>query len=283
MSRGPRPPVMLAPTRCTTLELKDLADTQEFDVNAEIGAVYGIEYTNDGYYKRVEVTEGKKHPKLEQLRNVEADITDDFEYKLVRKENKWHLFPVIDWEIKLEFISPYTFFGSEQTFRKAFNFGPLHVSLIAAGQSRREIEIKPFKKRQYLLHRKDSVIKKAVTKLQFLPKMPLADQFTMVFDISILKDVPVNGVVGVSDILMKGVQIAWQNLDVESLRAVVIIQNNGSELRTVSSSEKVNVTLNPSNLTELLDIDITHLDLIGFYYTESVLSAEILNRITNSI
>jgi hypothetical protein len=113
--------------------------------------------------------------------------------------------------------------------------------------------------------------------------MPLADQFTMKFDISILKDVPVDGVMGVSDILMKGVNIAWQNLVAESLRVAIIIQNNGNEIRTVTSSEKANLTVNPSNLTELIDIDITHLDLIGFYYTESVLSAEILNMITNSI
>ena len=69
MSRGPAEEY---PTRCTTIELKDLADTDEFDLNAEIGAIYGFEYTDEGFYKRREIDD-KKIPKLEQLRNVEAE------------------------------------------------------------------------------------------------------------------------------------------------------------------------------------------------------------------
>ena len=87
MSWGPEEPVLLAPTRCITTELKDLADTQDFDLNGEPGAMYGFEYTDDGYYKRREI-EDKKTPKLEQLRNVNIDAYGNFEYRLFKNNNK---------------------------------------------------------------------------------------------------------------------------------------------------------------------------------------------------
>lgn len=283
MSRGPDQPVMLAPIQCITVELKDLADTQDFDLNGEIGALYGFEYTDDGYYKRSEISD-PKNPKLEQLRNVVADNIDNFEYKLVRtpSDNKWHLIPIIDWIIKFEFLSPYVYFSrSERTFRKALNSGPLHVSLVPMGTSRREIEINAFKNRQYLLHRKDSVTKNATTKIQFIPEMPLPDTFTMIFDISVrAQDPSPSGAVGVSDNLMRGITIAWQNLDVEALRITVAIQNNGREIKSISSSDQVLINVNTQQLTELSYINLTHLDLIGFYYTDNVLSEDILQMVT---
>ena len=105
MSRGP---VILAPKTCSTIELKDLGDVQDFEKNAEIGEVYAFEYIDEGYYKRKALGDGKKprNPKLEQLRNVEADGEDDLTYKITYKEGKWFFKPDIDWQIKFEFISP---------------------------------------------------------------------------------------------------------------------------------------------------------------------------------
>ena len=276
MSRGPS---MLAPVRCLTLELKDLADTQDFDLNGEIGAFYGFEYTADGYYKRKEI-EDKKIPKLEQLRNIEASIIDNFEYKLVRKDNKWILTPLIGWKIKFEFISPYTYFDNQRNFRKAFNAGPIHISLIPENNSRREIEIKIYKKIQYMLHRKDSVTKEAVTRLQFMPQMPLTSEFTLIFDISIHRDDNPDDGVGISDKLAEGISISWVNLDVEALRIIVVIQKSGDEIKAISSTDKVILNVTPENLKELTYINITNLDLIGFYYTENVLSEDILSSLT---
>ena len=90
MSRGPNQPVLRDPIRCITLELKDLADTEDFDSKGEIGQLYGFEYTDDGYYKRAEVTE-KKIPKLEQLRNVEVPVDGFHEYKIVKKQDSEHI------------------------------------------------------------------------------------------------------------------------------------------------------------------------------------------------
>lgn len=282
MSRGPDQPVMLDPVRCATLELKDLADTEDFDLNGEIGALYGFEYTNNGYYKRAEISD-KKVPKLEQLRNVVADNVGQFEYKVVKKrDNKWHLIPFIDWEIKFEFLSPFTFFDNNKYFRKSFNSGPLHVSLIPQNNSRREIAIKPYKKRQYILHRKKTVTKDAATQLEFIPKMALADEFTMIFELSVRADNPDSLPVGVSDNLMKGILISWQNLDVESVRCTIVIQNRGEEIKAVSTSDKVILSVDPDNLKELTYINVTNLDLIGFYYTESILSDDLLKMIASA-
>ena len=279
MSRGPDQPVLLEPVRCTTLELKDLADTEDFDLNGEIGQLYGFEYTDDGYYKRAEITD-KKVPKLEQLRNVVGENVGQLEYKIVKKkDNKWHLIPFVDWEIKFEFISPFTFFDSNKNFRKAFNSGPLHVSLVPQKNSRREIEIKPFNKRQYLLHKKKSVIKDGATQLEFIPNIPLPDEFTMIFELSVRKDDP-GPPVGVSDVMIKGILISWQNLNVESLRCTVVIQNSGEEIKVLSSSDKVILSVNPKNLTELSFINITNLDLIAFYFIEDVLSDGALEMLT---
>ena len=278
MSRGPEQPNLRAPTRCITVELKDLADTQDFDLNGEVEAVYGFEYTEEGHYKRAEIQD-KKNPKLESLRNVEADLIENFEYKLVRVDTKWNLTPIIDWPIKYEFLSPYVYFDQQKTFRKALNSGPTHVSLVPMSTSRGEIEIKKFDKK-YLLHRKESVVKNATTKLQFMPQTPLPAQFTILLDISIQKDTEEGGVAGVSDNLMRGVSIAWQGLEVEALRMTVVIQNDGQTTKATSSSDKAILNVTPAHVTELTFINLTHLDLIGFYYTDKVLSEDILQMIT---
>ena len=272
MSRGP-----VIPTRCTTIELKDLADVEDFELNGEVGAFYGFEYTEEGLYKRAEVvTEERKILRLEQLRNVEVQHIENYEYKLIRIDNKWHLIPHIDWEIQFEFLSPYTYFDRLFQFRKAINNGPLHVSLVPASTSRKEIEIKPFKKNKYLLHRKDSITKASVTRLQFVPKFPISKNFTMIFDISIRAKPG-----SVSDVLLPGLNISWRNLDTETLRILIAIQKETDDIKAIASSDKIHLSVNSDSLTELSYINLTNLDLIGFYFIEKVLSEEILQQITN--
>ena len=264
MSRGP---VILAPKTCQTIELKDLGDVQDFEKNAEIGEVYAFEYTDEGYYKRKALEDGKKprNPKLEQLRNVEAEGEDNLTYKVTYKDGKWFFNPVIDWQIKFEFISPYTFYAPDKTFRKAINSGPLLISLAYETASRGELELLPFNKTQYLLHRKDSVTKPSTTKLQFVPNFTLPDQYTMIIDISVKLDRATFG-------LMRGIDINWKDLDVESLRAAVMIQNSGDNVQATVSSDKVNLSITPDQLTELVSINLQYVDLIAFYYTDAVLS-----------
>jgi len=271
MSRGP---VLLAPTRCTATELKDLADTVDFDQNGEVGETYGFQYTEDGFYKRVEVSEDRKIPRLEQLRNVLGEnFYDNIEYKLKRKDNKWSLIPSIDWEVKFEFLSPYTLFANNRNFRKSLNEGPMLVSLIPDDNSRREIEIKQFNKKQYLIHRKESVTKNAVTKVNFLPKIPVSNEFTMILDISVRSNVK-----SISDVLMRGVKISWRDLTEETLRISVAIQSDSREIKSFVSSD--NVVLTVTQIDELEFINLTHLDLIGFYFTDRVLPEDLLTSLT---
>ena len=102
----------------------------------------------------------------------------------------------------------------------------------------------------------------------------------MIFDISIHKDKNPDDGIGISDILMKGISISWQGLDVETLRISVVIQSDNRQIKSFVSSDKVTVNVDQNNLTKLEYIDLTHLDLIGFYCTDHVLPEEFLNSLT---
>ena len=262
MSRGPSQDS--TPVRCTTIELKDLADTDEFDLNAEIGAIYGFEYTDSGIYKRREIDD-KKVSKLEQLRNVTAEILGNYEYKIRRVDKNWELSPIIEWDIKFEFISPYTLFDVENKFRKSINSGPLHTSLVP--ESRGIIEVKPFKK-QYSLHQ----IGEGDGGLVFVPEGQFADTFTLVLDISINDDSLNNE--GKSKVVMDGLQINWTTL--EKQMVTIVVQKTKDNLRGVSSNDKVDVSLLPSRLTKLKSINIDHFDLIGLHYIQTDLPDKVL-------
>lgn len=271
MSRGP---VLLQPVSCSSLELKDLADLHDFELKAEIGATFGFEYLDTGLYKRKEI-DVKKTPKLEHLRNVDIDVLENYYYKLLRENNKWFFIPVIDWEIQFVFQSPRTF-HSKRTFRKTLNSGPTLISLVPGNNSRNEIEIEQYEK-SYLLRRKDSVTKESVTDIHFIPQMKTHETFTMVFEL-IVKE-RLSPVVGVSGKIMEGITVSWQRLDQDSLRVIIFVQKTHDGYQATSTNNKV--TVSPDKITQLMYINITHLDLIAFYYTEKVLSSDVLRKIFN--
>ena len=270
MSRGP---VLNQPVSCSSLELKDLADVEDFELIAEVGVTYGFEFSNS-VYKRKEI-EANQPRKLEQLRNVEADLIENHEYKLLREGNQWLLIPVHHWEIKFTFESPCTYFFKNKTFRKSFNTGPTLVTFGPGNNSKGEIEVLPHNK-TYFLHRKDSVTKDAITDIQFIPQQPLHKTFTMVFELFAKERS--GPVVGVSMALMQGIRLVWDRLDQDTLRVNIIIQKTPDGIGGGSTSDKVTVSVNEQQLTNLSTINITHVDLIGFYYSEEALSQEFLQK-----
>ncbi len=265
MSHGPR-----TPSRCTTIELKDLADTLEFENNGEIGTVYGFEFTDTGFYKRREIDD-KQLPKLEQLKNVTAEIDpSDYEYKITKVQKKWHFTPIIEWDIKFEFISPYTLFDSERRFRKALNVGPLHVSLIP--NTGGAIDVKPYK-RQYLLSGQED------SSLMFIPEIPFDDLYTLLLKLSVKDGSLSNG--GAKQTLMDGIELKWDTIEKEDQIVHVVIQKDANNTRGVTSLENVELTFKPNEVVGLKSINITHFDLIALYYVKTVLPQKIMKNLGN--
>ena len=282
MSSGP---TIVHPVTCSTIELKDLADTIDFESNAEVGAVYALEFTDTGHYKRKEIDDEHKprFPKLGQIRDVDLPdpVVDDIDYRLKHQNKKWVLSPVmdeIDWEMKFEFLSPYTLMGKENTFRKSLNAGPLIVSLVPAGNSRGEVAVKPFQKNNYLIHRKQSVNKKADTIIDFVPKLPVGQNATMLFHIVVRKMED-----STNTVLMRGINLSWRALDVEEVKVLIAIQKDSDTIRKQTSNQNVIVSVNSSNLTEIRSINLTYLDLIAFYYTDKLLSDEQIQSFTQAL
>ena len=282
MSSGP---TIVYPVTCSTIELKDLADTIDFESNAEVGAVYAFEFTDTGHYKRKETDDEQKprFPKLGQIRdvNVPDPIVDDTDYMWKHQNKKWVLSPVmkkIDWEIKFEFVSPYTLVGKDDTFRKSINAGPLIVGLVPAGNSRKEVAVKPFNKNNYLIHRKQSVTKDADTIVNFIPKLPIGQYATMIFDIVVRKREEATNTV-----LMRGINLNWRPLDVEEVRVFIAVQKDSNTIRKQTSNQNVVVNASIHNLTEIRSINLTYLDLIAFYYTDKLLSDEQLQSLAETL
>ena len=105
-------PEIKTPKICQTIELKDLADIQDFEDDGAVGATYGFELTSNGYYKRREIELKASLPKLEQLKNVDAkSATTDADYFLKKEGREWKITEFIKdipWLLKFVFISPYT-------------------------------------------------------------------------------------------------------------------------------------------------------------------------------
>ena len=74
MASNSGPEFIKIPSKCPTIELKDLADCLDFDNGGEVGVIYGLEVTEDGMHKRKEVDTEEKpiHPKFYQLLDVNA-------------------------------------------------------------------------------------------------------------------------------------------------------------------------------------------------------------------
>ena len=272
---GSRGPEIKVPVNCTTIELKDLADVIDFDDRGEVGEIYGFEFTDNGLYKRKEIDVKIKNPKFSQLRDVHFDDPrENINYFLKYDNKKWTLVPSVnvDWEVRFEFISPFTLVSKDFTFRKALNSGPLIVSLISDAQSRGKIAVKPYMKNKYVIHRKDNIDFGAQeTVLEFIPKIEIGDSFTMIFDI-ILR--PSNK--SVSTTIMKGINFSWRDIGDEEIRVFVAIQKKKDvkDVNAVASNESLEILVNKENLTHLEQINLTHLDLIAFYYTDKVINED---------
>lgn len=308
MATGPKIPIS-----CTTIELKDLADITDFEKEGEVDAIYALQLTQDGYYKRKEIDDNNKprFPKFDQLRNVETDgYQEDTKYNLVHKDKKWILQETtfddlvdtsnfteniqynivhkngkwiivnedIDWLIKFEFKSPVTLVGKTNTLKKALNSGPLLTSLIPLGS---DIAVKPFKRNQYLIHRLDTAT--GATILNFQPEVVLGNQATIILDLVVK---PLNDKIAKTALintLSDGISIEWTPTEVEEVRTVIAIDKDGSTVRKMSSDNKINLSLDPTKFTSLKSINLTHVELIGFYYIDRVLPEEVLQGFIEEI
>ena len=278
MATGPKIPIT-----CTTIELKDLSDLNDFEKEGEVDAIYAFQLTQDGYYKRKEIDDDKKPriPKFENLRNVNVDgYQDDIQYHLVHKDKKWILQEAtkdIDWLIKFEFKSPVTLVGKQNTLKKALNSGPLLTSLIPDG----DVAVKPFKRNQYLIHRLNTATSAAV--LNFQPEIKVGNEATLVLDLVVK---PLNDRItksAVINTLIDGISISWTPTEVEEVRTVIVVDKNGSAVRTMSTDDKFNVSINSSRFTSLKNINLSDVELIGLYYIDRLLPDEVLQGFTEKL
>lgn len=275
MSRGPNGPNQEHPARCTTIELKDLADTDEFDLSAEVGSVYGFEYTDAGFYKRIEI-EDKKTPKLEQLRNVTADSLFNAEYRVIRIGPRWFFRPKVTWDIKYEFISPYTLFDLQNKFRKAFNAGRVHCSLVPNSESRGKIEIKELE-RQYMLS------STTASGLNFIPQIDFSEHFTLIFEVIIRDDHLDNSVDNQSIEILGGVQMNWLRLTKDKNNVTVVLRKDGegvNGMRFAASVDEVTIHIVPVKMNGLKFFDLTRCDLVGLYYKRTDLPDKLIEMLT---
>ena len=271
---GSRGHEIQVPIHCPTIELKDLADVLNFEDRGEVGGTYAFELTEAGLYQRKEIETDVKprFPKFNQIRDVDVgDYKEEIDYRLRNVKNKWTLVPVvdIDWEVKFEFKSPYTLISKDYTFRKALNSGPLIVSLVPDNESKRRIALKPYKKNRYVAHRKESVTGRVETILDFIPKIDIGNNFTMMFDMILRPSEK-----SISTRIMEGIQFSWRDIGEKEIRAFVILRKGEEQedLLAVSNNNSLLLNINKESLTQLEQINLTHLDLISFYYTDKVLT-----------
>ena len=272
------------PPKCTTIELKDLADCLDFDNTGEVGTIYGLELTQDGLYKRKEVDTEEKpaNPKFNQLRDVNAgNFINGINYFLRHVGNKWTIVPHLDikWEINFQFISPFTLKAKDDTFRKAINSGPLHVALVTKSDSQNEIAVKPYKNNMYVLHKKSSVAARKYSTLSFVPRVPVGNKLTMMFDV----------ILNPSDTgekpVMTGISFSWGDLTGEdSTRVIIAIQkNDDGTIQKSSTNPKVTVNVDTTAFKEIDNIILGHMDLVQFMYTDRILTEEEMEILTDEI
>ena len=262
MSRGPSIPV-----KCSTIELKYLADTLDFDKEGKEGSIYGLELNEKGLYVRKEIEENKQQfPKLQQIRDLDTTSAEnDKEYNLKRVNNKWIInsLPVkIPWLILFEFFSPHTLIGNDNTFRKCLNQGPQLISLVPAISD--TIKIKPFLQDKYTVYVSDVTERK---KLEFKPPIALGQSWTIMIDLMLLKaNASINK--QITDILT-GVRISWT--ETTDTRVKLFIQNNNGSIVSKSTSDQMSI--DTARLTNMIEwMEVTNVNLIGFYFTASVLT-----------
>jgi len=274
-------PSAVYPASCPTLELKDLSDVVDFDLPSEEGGVFGFEYTGTGKYKRKAIDE-KKHPKLGQLRDVDVPdtLTEDAKYELSRKNNKWTITPMHEpfpWDVKFQMVSPYVLTEDGKLFRKVLNSGPLLVSLIPsltlANGSRNNVRIVDLEDQRYFLSAVD-VTKN--TQLMFTPTYKLGNEATLVYEIVIK---PVDSEPDEHE-MSSGIVLKWKKAELKEKERVFILvrKTSADQIEVLSSAKSVTVETKPNAKNFLHDIDLRKINLISFYFSNKVLSREILQK-----
>ena len=269
MSSGP----LIPASRCTSIELKDLADLLQFEVDGEAGTIYGLELTNEGFYRRSQIVTTPPppppadHPRLDELKQFKTrHVKEGLEYVIVKNEGKWglkHLPLKFEWQIKFEFISPNTLVRSDNVFKKALNAGPLLVSLLPDKDSENKIEVKAYGKNNYLLHRIEDQGDVAVF---FKPEIQIQNTMTMIIDFVVKKP---NG----SKVeLMEGVTITWSDLNDEGKKRIVLFIRKEDRTFEVRSSQTLKV--DGSKSVKMKTIILNEIDLLGFYFTDQIFTAD---------
>ena len=274
-------PTAIYPKSCPTLELKDLSDVIDFDLPSVEGEVFGFEYTTTGKYKRKTI-EDKKHPKLGQLRDVDVpeSLTDGTKYTISRDKGKWLITPAYEpfsWDIKFQMISPYVLTEDGSIFRKVLNSGPLLVSLIPsltlANGSRNNVKIVELEDQRYFLSAID-VTKN--TQLMFTPTYKLGNEATLVYEIVIK---PVDNEPDEHE-MSSGIVLKWKKAELKEKERVFILvrKTSADQIEVLSSARSVTVETKPKAKNFLHDIDLRKIDLISFYFSNQLLSDEILGK-----
>lgn len=279
MSSGP-----LLPVVCTTVELKDLADTLDFDTAGVEGTIYGFEITEDGYYKRVDITEardGSERFNMEQLQNLSTSGSKEgLQYAILKKgPNKWSLTPLqpkIDWLIKYEFHSPYTFMGKDNIFKKTLNAGPLLVSLVPHFPNRGNVLLKAYKKHNYLIHKRDGV---SDVKVAFEPRLEIGQSATIILDI--IAHQPTQERVP----LIPQVSLSWTDLDEDPRRIVIFMRKSSSDNKyTIMTSPQITATSLPVGASSILShIKLDHFDLLAFYFSDQSFSDKQMEHLVSEL
>ena len=164
------------------------------------------------------------------------------------------------------------FFMAQKMFMKVVNSEPIIVSLVPETGSRKNILVEPNFKNNYLIHKKEGVTES--TYVIFRPTIEVGPEVTMIFDVIL------RGGNSQSNVeVMGGVTLSWSDLEVESTRIIVAIQKareegNRVSIRKIASNENVLINIDHTKLKVLEKITLDHIDLIVFYYVDSILTSE---------
>jgi hypothetical protein len=285
MTSGPKPRII--PNACSVVELKDLGDVLDFDKEGEVGEVYGFELDSAGLYKRKVIDDVKddadrKYPKLGQLRDITVPTppVSGEHYYFKHANNKWVVAPLpapalkIDWDIKFEFMSPYVMVDDVNlTFKKAFNIGPFITSLVPI-VSRDRLKLKEYQKRRYVLTGKPGAINPIV---EFTPgnSIFLPDEATLVFEL-ILK--PSIGVT--ESVIARGIKLTWDDTIItQATKVFIAIRKSAAGVDVSSSIPAVKVVIDKTTFVLLSYIDLSHIELVAFYYDRKLYTVEELQNV----
>lgn len=248
------------PKRCQTLELKDLADLDDFEDQGETGEIYGFQLTADGRYVRKPIqNEDETALSFNELRDVNANNTKNgIKYMLKKQGNKWKLEPNSDikWDIVFSFKSGFTFVKDPNIFRKAFNEAFTFVSIVPTNESKGNLLLKTYKEKHVLTRNNDGT--RAV--LNVIPEINLPQEFTLILELIAPKPTT-NDVTEIIPGLTFSVRPADVNED--PFHFIITVQKNNNNIRTFSSHNKMQLTAN--NFRKISKIDINDIGLISFH------------------